>query len=145
MKLSEQELAISARQRLIGVWRLLRIEVLVSGDVVYPYGEHPVGRLTYDEAGRTSAQVMRPGRKSSVTDPARVSLASEVELRQIADGYVGYYGRFTLDGKTLIHHIEACTLPAWVGTDQKRQYEFIGSQLALTFGASRLVWERALD
>jgi hypothetical protein len=29
MKLSEQELAISARQRLIGVWRLLRIEVLV--------------------------------------------------------------------------------------------------------------------
>jgi hypothetical protein len=74
-----------------------------------------------------------------------VSLASEVELRQIADGYVGYYGRFTLDGKTLIHHIEACTLPAWVGTDQKRQYEFIGSHLALTFGASRLVWERALD
>ncbi|HTF68620.1 MAG TPA: lipocalin-like domain-containing protein [Edaphobacter sp.] len=130
---------VSVRKRLIGVWKLLTIEVSAEGNVLRPYGEHPVGRLTYDEAGRTSAHVMKPGRKSSVTDPGAVSRASDDEVRQIADGYVGYYGTFTIEGEALIHHIEACTLPAWVATDQKRLYEFVGSQLVLRFGPSKLV------
>jgi hypothetical protein len=136
---------LSIRKRLIGVWKLLTIEVGVDGKIVLPYGEHPLGRLTYDEAGRTSAQVMKPGRRSSVADPSSVSRANEDDLRQIADGYVGYYGTFTIDEGTLVHHIEACTLPAWVGTDQKRQYEFAGGQLVLKFGTTKLVWERLSD
>ena len=132
----------SVRKRLIGAWKLLTIEVVADGKATLPYGEHPLGRLTYDEAGRTSAQVMKPGRQSSVRDPSAVSRANEDELRQIADGYVGYYGTFTIDGGTLVHHIEACTLPAWVGTSQKREYEFAGSQLVLKFGTNKLVWER---
>lgn len=132
----------SIRKRLIGAWKLVTIEVAADGKVMLPYGERPLGRLSYDEAGRTSAQVMRPGRQSSVTDPSTVSRANEDELRQIADGYVGYYGTFTIDRGTLVHHIEACTLPAWVGTDQKREYELAGNQLLLKFGTNKLVWER---
>jgi hypothetical protein len=139
----------SVRKRLIGVWKLssISIEVLVDGNVLYPYGEHPIGLLTYDEAGRISAQIMQPGRQSSVSDPAAISRASADELRQIAEGYIGYYGSFTIDeeNRTVIHHVEACTLPAWVGTDQKRQYEFAGPRLALRSGPSKLVWERSPD
>ena len=138
---------VSVRKRFIGVWKLLSIETLVDGNVLYLYGEHPVGRLTYDEAGRISAQIMRPGRQSSVTDPDAISCASADELRQIAEGYIGYYGSFTIDeeNKTVIHHVEACTLPAWIGTDLKRQYEFDGPRLALRAGPDKLVWERLSD
>jgi hypothetical protein len=132
---------------LIGVWKLLIFEVLVDGNVVYPYGEHPVGRLTYDVAGRMSAQIMQPGRQSSLSDPDAISRANANDLRQILEGYFGYYGSFTVDeeNKTVIHHVEACTLPAWVGTDQKRQWEFDGPRLALRAGPNKLVWERLPD
>lgn len=132
----------SNRDRLIGVWRLISIEVMLDGKTLYPYGDHPVGRLTYDAGGRTSAHVMRPGRVSAVVDPSAVARSSEDELRNIADGYVGYFGSFALDGSTVTHHIEACTLPAWTGTAQKRQIEFTNTQLVLRFGPNRLVWER---
>lgn len=133
----------SVRKRLIGAWKLLRFEVLVDGIVLHPYGEYPIGRLTYDKAGRMSAHVMKPGRKSSITDPLAVTSASCDELLQIADGYVGYYGTFILDeeSKTVIHHVESCTLPAWVGTDQTRHYEFVDAHLALSAGSGKAVWE----
>ena len=132
------------RKRLIGAWKLLSLEVSVDGDVLHPYGEHPIGRLTYDEAGRMSAHVMKPGRKSSIDDPDAIADASCDELRQIADGYLSYYGTFTLDeaSRTVTHHVESCSLPAWIGTDQPRQYEFVGAHLALSAGSTRLVWER---
>lgn len=137
----------SVQKRLIGAWKLVSFEVSVDGSVLRPYGEHPIGRLTYDEAGRMSAHVMRPGRESSVHDPGAVATANYEELRQIADGYVGYCGTFTLDEEsdTVIHQVESCTLPAWVGTDQRRQYEFVGAHLVLRAGSAKVVWERLPD
>jgi Lipocalin-like domain len=142
-----QDPGVSGRKRFVGAWRLLSFEVSVQGNVAHPYGEHPIGRLTYDEAGRMSAQAMRIGRESSVDDPGDVAGASYEELRQIADGYIGYYGSFTLDeeSKTVIHHVECCTLPAWVGTEQRRQYEFTGAHLTLRADSAKLVWERLPD
>ena len=137
-----QVLKQSNRDALIGVWKLISIEMTVDGKKLRPYGEHPVGRLTYDAAGRTTAQVMRPGRKSSIVDPSAVGRSSEDELRQIADGYVGYFGSFAVEGNTVTHHIDACKLPAWTGTAQKRQFELDGNRLILRFGPNRLVSER---
>jgi Lipocalin-like domain len=114
----------------------------VEGKTVLPFGDTPIGRLTYDAAGRTTAQVMRPGRNSSVVDPSAVGRSSEDELRAIAEGYVGYFGTFTATENSVTHHIEACTLPAWTGTDQRRQFEFAGNRLTLRFGPNKLVWER---
>ena len=132
---------------LIGVWKLFSLEVLVEGSVRYPYGDHPLGRLTYDRAGRMSAQIMQAGRRSSIDDPDAIAGASADELRQIAEGYLGYYGSFTIDeeNQTVIHHVEACMLPAWVGTEQRRLYEFEGGRLVLRSGAYKLVWERLPD
>lgn len=134
----------TGRDKLIGVWKLVSLEVSVQGETFLPYGDRPIGRLTYDAAGRTTAQVMRPGRKSSVVDPSAVAHSSEDEIREIADGYVGYFGSFTVDGNTATHHIEACTLPAWTGTAQRREFELTGNRLFLRFGSNKLVWERLL-
>jgi len=41
---------------------------------------------------------MKPGRQSSVANPSAVSSATEDQVRQIADGYVGYFGLFSVEG-----------------------------------------------
>ena len=142
--------APAVRDRFIGVYKLISCESR-SGDgrVTYPYGEKPIGRITYDAAGRMSAQLMRPGRRSTV--PSGVSLlagkASSEEIREAVDGYIGYYGTFDVEeaAQTVIHHVQACLVPSWVGTDLRRTYRFDGNRLVLRAGtttALELVWER---
>lgn len=140
------------RERFVGVWKLISFERKSSdGKVEFPYGEKPVGRITYDKAGRMSAQLMRPGRRSSV--PSGVSMiggnASDAEIREAVGGFIAYYGTFDVDEAThtVIHHVQACLVPSWVGTDLKRSYRFTGgNRLVLTAvttaGALELVWER---
>ena len=43
----------SVRKKFIGVWKLISGESKdeVTGEVRYPWGTKPVGRLAYDEAG----------------------------------------------------------------------------------------------
>jgi hypothetical protein len=49
----------------------------------------------------------------------------------------------------VIHHVEACLVPSWVGTDLKRTYRFNANRLVLTAviatNVVELVWERKPD
>jgi hypothetical protein len=131
----------AARESFIGVWRLVSFEQkFPDGRAVFAYGEKPVGRITYDNAGRMSAQLMRPGRRSAVT-PAGALIdgkASGEEIREAVAGFLAYFGTFDVDelSQTVIHHIEACLIPSWVGTDLKRTYRFNGNRLVLTTGGA---------
>jgi hypothetical protein len=123
----------AVKDRFIGVWELLSCErKFHDGRLEYPYGDQPVGRITYDKAGRMSAQLMRPGREA-------------------AGGYMAYFGRFDVDeaSTTDIHHVQACLVPAWVGTDLKRTYRFDANRLHLTAASSdstlELIWEKQPD
>jgi hypothetical protein len=130
-----------------------------TGKVLLPYTGKPVGRITYDRTGRMSAQLMRPGRKplaGKVPQAGAFSIlagASEAELREMTGGFIAYYGTFDVveAERTIIHHVEACMLPNWVGTDLRRGYEFSGNDRLLTLIAEtpratgRLVWEREKD
>jgi len=142
------------RDRFLGVWKLNSCErKLPNGKTDYPYGEKPVGRITYDKAGRMSAQLMRPGRRSTV--PPGLSLiaanASAEEIRESVSGFIAYFGKFDVDeaSTTVIHHVESCLIPSWVGTDLRRKYRFEGNRLMLnattTAGSVNLVWEREPD
>lgn len=128
-----------------GVWELVSFDQNESdGNVSHPYGDMPVGRLTFDEAGRTSVFVMKPGRVASVNTTAGIATASAEDLRQIADGFMAYYGSFQVDDstKTLITKVEACTIPAWTGSEQKRAYELSNGMLTLITPATKLVWKK---
>ena len=136
----------------VGAWKLISFERRnAAGEVTYPMGQNPVGRLTYDALGRMSAQIMRPDRaKPQGVTPA--SWSAE-EKTAAFDGFIAYYGTFTVSEteRAVIHHVEASLYPHWVGSDQRRLYEFSGSQLILRAvngsggpgTESRLVWERA--
>lgn len=141
----EQATVVNDRTSFNGVWDLVSFDQNEpDGNISHPYGEMPVGRLTFDAANRMSVFVMKPGRVASVNTTAQISTASTEDLRQIADGFMAYYGDFRLDDqtKTLITKVEGCTIPAWSGTEQKRTYELAGDTLTLITPATRLTWKR---
>lgn len=145
------------RDKFVGVYSLISYERRFSdGRVLYPYGKNATGRITYDKAGRMSAQLMNPDRPSPLPlrDPTRVRQLENVtaeEMRGMLSGFIAYYGLFDVDeaNHTVIHHVKSCVFPSWVGTDVKRQYEFSGNRLTLTVkyedSVGVLVWERERD
>ena len=143
--------AAPVRAQFLGVWKLIAYTRTSSdGRVDHPYSDKPVGRITYDAAGRMSAQLMRPGRKSTL--PVGVSfatgVANEAEMREAVGGFVAYFGTFDVEESTttVIHHVEGGLVPSWVGHDLRRKYRFAGNRLMLTAVAANftvdLIWER---
>jgi hypothetical protein len=145
----------NVRDGFIGVWKLVSYEATnkISSAISYPLGPKPFGRLTYDSAGRMSAQLMNPGRRAIGGSPERSTVAvmrgaSCEEMREMLTGFSAYYGRFEVDesSRTVTHHVEACLIPSWVGSEQHRRFEFAGNQLILTSekqeSIGRLVWQR---
>ncbi|HYL73328.1 MAG TPA: lipocalin-like domain-containing protein [Bryobacteraceae bacterium] len=146
-----QPSSTKTRDRFIGVWKLVSCQLKsANGDLSYPYGQEPVGRIAYDKAGRMSATLMRRGRPGSYTRDS-LNKTSREDLAEVLRGFTAYFGTFDVDESThtVIHHVEASIYPSNVGTDLKRTYEFAGNQLILTAvmtqGIMRLVWERLPD
>ena len=146
----------SARKKFVGVWKLVSGESRdqVTSEVRYPWGTKPVGRLAYDDAGRVFAQLMNPGRRSvggmaNRGAAAAIATASAEDMREMLTGFNAYFGTFDVDepARTVIHHLQSALIPSWVGTDQRRKYEFSGSNRLIMFNTAsqadyRLVWER---
>src|SRR5580692_13065335 len=144
------------RKKFVGVWKLVSGESRdqVTSEVRYPWGTKPVGRLAYDDAGRVFAQLMNPGRRSiggmaNRGAAAAIETASAEDMREMLTGFNSYFGTFDVDepDRTVIHHLQSALIPSWVGTDQRRKYEFSGSNQLIMFNtasqaAYRLVWQR---
>jgi hypothetical protein len=148
--------AAAERKKFIGVWKLMSGVSTdeVSGEVRYPWGKNPVGRLSYDEAGRVFAQLMNPGRRSvggmsNRGAAAAIADASADDMREMLTGFNAYFGTFDIDepSRTVIHHLQSALIPSWVGTDQRRKYEFSGRDRLIILNTAsqatyRLVWQR---
>jgi len=147
-------LAMSAKNKdpFLGAWTLATYEQhKADGAVAYPMGKDVVGRITYDAGGRMSAQIMRRDRPKFTSGSRQQGTPEEV--RAAYYGYVGYYGPFDVDEqkKIVLHHVECCSFPNWVGTDLVRHYEFQGDRLILRVGSLaagdaselRLTWVKA--
>jgi hypothetical protein len=148
--------AARARKKFVGVWKLISGESRdeVTHEVSYPWGKNPVGRLAYDDAGRVFAQLMNPGRRSvggmaNRGAAAAIATASADDMREMLTGFNSYFGTFDVDepARTVIHHLQSALIPSWVGTDQRRKYEFSGSNQLIMLNtagqaAYRLVWQR---
>ena len=137
--------------QLVGSWKLLSFHSQdSSGQTAYPFGQDAQGRLIYEADGRMAVQLMNPHRPGFTSDDPLVT--SEAEVRAAFGGYTAYYGTYAVnpDEQTIVHHIEAALLPNWVGTDQRRHFEFDGKMLTLkgplllggVQGVVSLVWER---
>jgi hypothetical protein len=135
---------------IVGAWRLVSWHLTdAEGEITYPYGESPQGQIIYTETGEMSAQLMHPG--AELGDLS--GLDSVTALNRIAEAFFAYYGSYTLDTALSIvtHHVRGSLAPTWVGTDQVREFEFLGNnrlQLSarlgedIVRGENILIWER---
>lgn len=120
------------RQALPGGWRL---ESFVSrddesGDVRFPFGEHPSGLILYTTDGHMSAQ-LTPGP---------------------GDQFISYGGRFDVDeaAATVTHHVTIATMPELLAQPQIRHARVEGDRLMLSASVASaegtthntLVWRR---
>lgn len=119
-------------ERVVGTWTLVSYEARYpDGRVVPIYGPAPVGRLIYDRQGRMSVHIADPRRPRFAS--ADRLLATDAEVRAAFDGYFGYFGTYTVDGKagTMTHHVDGAAFPNYAGTDQARQLTVEGDRLEL--------------
>jgi hypothetical protein len=89
-------LQAAPRDRFLGVWKLIRCErKFTDGRIGYPCGEKPDGRIMYDKAGRMAAQLMGPGRRSTVAPSTSfvTGNASAEEIREAVEGLIASYLR----------------------------------------------------
>lgn len=118
--------------QIVGVYRL----ALFSG-----HGNEPIGRISYDPAGRMWAMIFPPGR-----EPVSQSSTPE-QIRDAMRGVIAYYGTYTVDESTdrVIHHVESASNPAWIGDDFIRWYRFENGNLWISLNPNfddPLLWER---
>ncbi|NEQ71684.1 MAG: lipocalin-like domain-containing protein [Okeania sp. SIO2C9] len=138
------------QNRFVGTWRLVSFELKdVNGEVTYPYGQDTIGYLMYAEDGYMSAVIMAARRpKFSSADFLG---GSTQEKANAMETYISYCGSYEIKDKKVIHHVKASLFPNWVGTNQKRFFEFRENYLLLTTPSFKgsdkrltghLIWER---
>jgi len=128
----ESAAAQSVAAELVGVYSLERYA---------PHGAEPIGRISYDAAGRMWAMIFPPDRA-----PVTPTSTPE-EVRDTMRGVIAYYGTYTIDEPTgrVIHHVQAASNPDWIGDDFVRWFRFDGENLLISLNASfdnPLLWER---
>jgi hypothetical protein len=138
---------------LVGLWRLVRIEVRQpDGSITADpdLGPHPVGYIFYDSSGHMGVQIMNPDRPRWKSD----NEPSPDEAKLSIAGYDAYSGTYEVHPKEgyVVHHSEISLDPNGVGEDRKRKFEMSGNQLRLTpppfktvngvLVDETLIWER---
>jgi hypothetical protein len=129
---------VKSKNQLAGTWRLVScVRTHADGSTSFPWGENPVGQIIYMSNKRMSAQIMRPGRSSTVPPGVDYgsSKATDQEIREAVSGYVSYFGTYSVDeeARTVSHTLEGALVPGWVGTTLLRAFLIDASgQLILT-------------
>ena len=112
-----------------------------QGVITHPYGVQPVGYLTYTSEGRMAVSIMRaPPPRVESTDLFR----GAAEALAAGHAYVGYSGTVSVEDVpegpgdsgdltgTVVHTLDTCSYPNWVGTEQRRRFLLEGDSLTLT-------------
>lgn len=126
----------------VGTWRLISWESQsADGTVTYPYGEDARGFIVYSPDGYVSVVIFKAVREDfGTSDPL---VGTEEQLAAAARSYISYVGRYEVHGDQVHHVVAASLFPDWVGTTQKRFYEFEGDRLTLSTGPISLGGEEA--
>ncbi|MCA1568357.1 MAG: lipocalin-like domain-containing protein [Acidobacteria bacterium] len=123
----------SLQKNLVGTWRLMSAEDRNSPSdpwVNGTFGIPPSGYFIYDATGHASIQIMTTP-PVKLADPTSPNSPTAAEALEIFNGYIAYYGTYTLDDKNIYHQVEGAWDPRQVGSVQTRPYELKGDQLII--------------
>ncbi len=142
----------SARDRLIGTWRLVSAENVQPDGSSHPfpeYGPHPIGYLMYDSTGHMCVTLSNPN-PPHWADPANPTDAERALTHKGMFAYCGTYEVHEKEGQ-VIHRPELAEWPHYIGSDQVRNFRFEGDRLILSAEETRpggelrryqITWER---
>src|SRR5271155_154381 len=102
----------------VGSWVLLSIETqdMQTNEKNNLLGAHPYGYLSYGSDCRMYAILTKESRVA----PAQL-VATDQESIELYRGLISYAGTYSIDGSSIIHHIQASWNQAWTGTSQVQQ------------------------
>jgi hypothetical protein len=111
--------AAAAKKQLIGSYKLVSYVMYDEKGTERPTN-YIVGQISYDAAGRMSAQLMAKDRPSAGRG------ASEAERLAALSGYIAYFGRYEIDTErgVVTHHVEGSVNMGMVGQGMPRWFEF---------------------
>ena len=130
----------TTRQDLIGVWRLVDIDVEgPAGREADPfYGNGSRGLLIYDASGWFSVQIEGSGRPSveipSVRPVASQSDSTARLKATVLDSYYAYYGTWSFDAatSTVTHHAKGALYPSEDEATYPQHVEVVGKRMSFT-------------
>ena len=137
--------AAAVKKQLVGAYKLVGYVNIDEGGHSTP-SPFTIGQISYDAAGRMSAQLMRPDRAKMVPQKA-----TEAERAAAYSSFISYFGRYEVDVAkgTVTHHVEGSMSPNMVGAALVRHFEFSpdGKSLFLSVKSGervtgRLQWDR---
>ncbi len=110
--------AAKVKQQLIGSYKLVSYVSYDEKGTERPTN-YTIGQISYDAAGRMSAQLMAKDR------PTAGRGASDAERAASLAGYIAYYGRYEIDAArgVVTHHVEGSVNMGMVGQAMPRWYE----------------------
>jgi hypothetical protein len=139
-------------RKMSGTYRLVSSTrtIVDTGQVIDSFGNNPSGFIMYSEDGRMMVLIVRGDRPKptheDMTDQQRADL-----FRSMA----AYAGRYTFDGKTVVHHIDISWNEILTGKDVVRDVEVENDGRRLIYRSGpgpsptdgrvsmgNLVWER---
>ncbi len=127
MRASKLQLIVNGNP-LLGTWKLKSYVVTAAtGARSTPYGENPMGYLSYSADGRMQVIGAASGRmvQAGPNPP-------ENERVALHDTMFAYAGTYSVEAGKVIHHVDISWNEAWTGTDQLRLFEVNGKFLTLT-------------
>jgi hypothetical protein len=122
----------SARERLVGGWRLISMEQQDAGPNARKV--ECCGLFVFTNDGHLSVQVMR-------REPEGQGAAASGQYSR--GGYEATYGTYAVDERshTFTFHVEGSLVADLVGKDLPRRYQFSGKQLIVTSTDSNEHWK----
>ncbi len=144
----------STLEKITGTWKLNAIYFLFNdGSKEDMYGPNPIGILMYDSNGYMNAQLGESGRQTSFKNKEWML---DLNLKSIAfDSYMSYYGTYYEEepGK-VIHQVEGCINPDWIGEKEIRYVDTQGDILKIWTPKTQIngkeavvevLWQRVLN
>lgn len=116
---------------LLGTWDLVSFRWhWPDGRTVEPWGEHPVGRITYDANGYVTALLMHELRNEA---------GGQGSSPEIQTDYSAYFGSYLVDvaGGIIIHRVAGSLSAAHASGEIRRNYNLEDGLLNLSFTRSR--------
>ncbi len=122
--------ALAADERLYGTWRLISYTqtIVATGETTDVFGKAPRGFINYGREGRMMVLIVKDERPK----PANLAKMTDQERAELFKTMVAYGGTYTVDVKTITHHVDISWNQNWTGMDQVRNIKFDGRKLILS-------------